>query len=173
MLDLLCLSPIPPIWLSYCLSSILFSIMLPSPFTSQSPNLWYSFPFLVLSKQFPEFYWEHKKAHAFWSMLLFPLIVLIQRLSFWLFSFTFLSSCYVILNKIRLRYMAEIYVILISTSVYLSRNKKVIPFPICYIHNFPFIPSSVIRLLCDTFLLPALKLENYLMCSTFSQISSV
>lgn len=173
MLDLLCLSPIPPIWLSYCLSSILFSIMLPSLFTSQYPNLSYSFPSLVLSKQFPEFYWEHKAADALWSMLLFPLIVLIQRLSFWLFSFTFLSSCNMILNKITLRHMAEIYVILISTSACLSRHKKVIPFPICYMHNFPFIPSSAIRLLCDTFLLPFLKLENYLMCATFSQISSL
>lgn len=172
-MDLLCLSPIPPIWLSYCLSSILFSIMLPSPFALQYSNLSYSFPSLVLSKQFPEFYWEHKAAGALWSMLLFPLIVLIQRLSFWLFSFTFLSSCYVIVNKIRLRHMAEVYVILTSTSACLSRNKKVIPFLICYIHNFPFISSSAIRLLCDTFLIPLPKLENYLMCATFSQISSL
>lgn len=146
--------------------------MLPSPITSQSLNL-YNFSFLVSqSKQFSGFYWEHKCNRCFLKYASVSSDSTQSMTLLWLFlSLTFVFTLYDFENM-RLRHTAEIYVVLICTSAYWSKNKKFIACS-CFVHNFSSSPWMPLGLPCHLLFLPALKWVSYLMCTAFSQISTL
>lgn len=116
--------------------------MPPSPITPQSLNL-YRFSFLVSQrKQFPGVYWEHKCGRC---VLKYASVSSDSTqsdssvpLKLNIFVFTLRDF-----ENIRLRYTAEIHVVLICTSAYLSSSKKCIAFSCLLCIWFFFIPLNV------------------------------